>query len=84
MPNTNPNAINPNPTNAIPNRPFNLNLPPQRQGPSIPQPPPVPVENERVRRRRKLREYMREEAPGLEVEKGVDQVSSRSLCEMQS
>lgn len=41
----------------------------------MPQPPPVPVENERVRRRRKLREYLREEAPGLEIEKGVDQVS---------
>jgi len=39
-----------------------------------PQPPPAPVENERSRRKRKFREYIKEEAPGLEVEVGVDQV----------
>jgi hypothetical protein len=39
-----------------------------------PQQPPPPVENERSRRKRKFREYVKEEAPGLEVEVGVDQV----------
>lgn len=43
-------------------------MPPQQQ--------PQPVENERSRRKRKFREYVKEEAPGLEVEVGVDQVYS--------
>jgi hypothetical protein len=42
-----------------------------------PQQPPPPVENERSRRKRKFREYVKEEAPGLEVEVGVDQVRLR-------
>lgn len=65
----------------LPPRPFNLNLPPQRYIPSPqaapPPPPPIPIELEKDRRKRKIREYLAEEAPGMEIESGIYNVS---LC----
>lgn len=62
-----------------PPRPFNLSLPPQRNfappQPAPPPPPPAPIEKESDRRKRKFKEYLEEEAPGLEMETGVHQVS---------
>jgi hypothetical protein len=36
----------------------------------------IPLESESVRRKRKYREVVREVAPGLELEEGVDEVSA--------
>lgn len=47
--------------------------------PRVPSPPPEP---EPMRRRRKLREYMREQAPALDLELGIDSVFSDVLDSM--
>lgn len=54
---------------SIQSRPFNL------------QPPPVPTENEDDRRRRKFREYLQEQAPGMELEWGTNAVRVRLVGE---
>ncbi|GMK57036.1 hypothetical protein CspeluHIS016_0308760 [Cutaneotrichosporon spelunceum] len=51
----------------------------QQRPPSPPRPPPPPPEPEPVRRRRKVREYLSEFGPGLQVELGVDDVFGEVL-----
>lgn len=69
------------PTTAFPSshpgNPF-TQVPPLPPPPVIPQMPPVPVESQTHRRKRKLREYVSDLAPGLEIEEGIDEVSRAS------
>lgn len=49
-----------------------LSVPPAQS--AVPRPPPVPVEPESTRRKRKLKEFLQEESPGMEYETGVVEV----------